>query len=264
MTIWTPYIGTVTNYKNFIIPDAPNTTSIFPGRDGSVHIVIHENSDKGETCRVPLEYKKGKTLPGLMTLKSFIDGGYEIKDSKVLGCVKSIGPTKRITSKKGKINDLTEVTIFDDTAEIVLKLWGMYRLSAKEWTPSRTILLFSNPTFRLEYRGACSLGVSHATMVDLDPDFPDADWLRKYATSLNKKESVDQTFPIDLWDVGQDAGLVMEGDKRILFTIADVDEWWVNLNLMRLFYITPFPGVCYRNWSPLEPASSNLTRLPIY
>lgn len=228
MTIWTPYIGTATNNKNFIIPNAPNTTSIFPGREGSVHIVIHENSDKGETCRVPLEYKKMKSLPGLMTLKSFIDGGYEIKDGKVLGCVKSIGPTRKFISKKGNISDLTEVIIFDDTADIILKLWGSYYLSAKEWTPSRTILLLTNPAFRLEYRGGCSLGVSHATMVNLDPDFPDADWLRKYATSLNKKESVDQTFPNDLWDVGGTAGLAMSGDKRILFTIADVDEWWVN------------------------------------
>jgi hypothetical protein len=220
-TIWTPYIGTVVNSKNFIISKAPNTTSIFPGREGSVHIVIHINSDKGETCRIPLEYNKGERLPGLMTLKSFIDGGYEIKDSKILGCVKSIGPTKKFTSKKGVISDLTEIVVFDDTADVVLKLWGSYRLSAREWTPSRTILLFSNPTFRLEHRGGCSLGVSHATMVDLEPGFPDADWLRKYAASLNMKESMDQTFPTDLWDVG----LAMSNAKRILFTIADVDEW---------------------------------------
>jgi len=225
LTIWTPYIGTATNNKNFIIPYAPNITSIFPGRESSVHILIQENSNKGETCRVPLEYSKGKTLPGLMTLKSFIDGGHEIKDSKVLGCVKSIGPTKKITSEKGITSDLTEVTIFDDTAEIVLKLWGTYGLSAREWTPSRTILLLSNPTFRLERRGGCSLGISYATMVDLGPDFPDADWLGKYAADLNKKESVDQTFPTDLWDVEQDVAPAISGDKRILFTIADVDEW---------------------------------------
>jgi len=220
-TIWTPYIGTVVKTKTFIIPNAPNTTSIFPGREGSVHIVIHENSDKDKTCRVPLGYNKGQTLPGLMTLKSFIDGGYEIKDTKVLGCVKSIGPIKKITNKKGIINDLTEVTIFDDTAEIILKLWGMYRFSASEWTPSRTILLLSNPTFRLEHRGGCSLGVSHATMLDLDPDFPDADWLRKYAVNLHKWESVDQRLPPYIWDVGHD----ISGTKGILFTIADVDEW---------------------------------------
>lgn len=221
ITIWTPYIGTVTNNKNFIIPNAPNTTSIFPGREGSVHIVIHQNSDIGETCRIPLEYKKGKALPGLMTLKSFIDGGYEIRDSKVLGCVKSIGPTKKITNKKGITSDLTEVTIFDDTAEIVLKLWGTYKLSARDWTPSRTILLFSNPTFRLEHRRSCSLGVSHATMVDVYPDFPDADWLRKFAASLNKKESVDQRFPLDTWDIE----MALMDVNQVLFTIAEVDEW---------------------------------------
>lgn len=219
-TIWTPYIGTIVNSKNFIILNAPNTTSIFPGREGSVHIVIHENSDKGETCRIPLGYSKGNALPGLMTLKSFIAGGYELNDIRVLGCVKSIGPTKKITSKKGIISDLTDVTIFDDTSEIVLKLWGAYGLSARSWTPCRTILLLSNPTFRLERRGGCSLGVSHATMVELEPDFPDADWLRKHAVDLHRKESVEQIIPPDLWNV-EDS---MPGSKRILFTIAEVDE----------------------------------------
>lgn len=207
------------NNKTFIIPNAPNITSIFPGREGSVHVVFHRNSDKGETCRVPLEYSKGKTLPGLMTLKSFMDGGCEIENTKVLGCVKSIGPTKNITNKKGIRSDLTEVTIFDDTAEIVLKLWGTYSLSARDWIPSQTILLLSNPTFKLEHRGSYSLGVSYATIVDLEPDFPDAEWLRKYATNLRKKESVDQRFPLDLWDVGH----AMSGNKQLLFTIAEVD-----------------------------------------
>ena len=64
------------------------------------------------------------------------------------------------------------------------------------------------------------MGVSHATMVDLEPNFPDADWLRKYAASLLKRESMDQRLPSDLWDVSHD----MRGAKRILFTIAEVDE----------------------------------------
>jgi len=156
-----------------------------------------------------------------MTLKSFIDGGHEVKDAKILGCVESIGPTKTITNKKGMTSDLTEVILFDDTSEIVLKLWGTYRFSARDWTPSRTIVLLLNPTFRLERRGGCSIGFSHATMLDLEPDFPDADWLRKYAANLQKRESMDQRLPLDLWEIGYD----MPGAGRVLFTIAEVDEW---------------------------------------
>jgi hypothetical protein len=154
-----------------------------------------------------------------MNLKQYIDGAYETKDCRLLVCVKSIGPRRKITNKKGGVNELTQVALFDDTAETVLKLWGEQGLSARDWKPSKTILLFSNPTFRNEARG-CSLGLSHATMVDVDPDFPDADYVRKYAAKLNKKESVDQTFPEDLWDVN--AALTVA--DRILFTIADVDE----------------------------------------
>jgi hypothetical protein len=179
---------------------------------------MHQNSDVGDACRLPLGYLKGQQLD-IMTLRSFIDGGNEIRDKKILVCVKSIGSRKTITNKKGVQLELTEVNLFDNTADIVLKLWGDMGLSSKDWRPSGTILLFSNPSFRLEYRGA-SIGVSHATMVDVDPEFSDAEWLRKYAASQNKKESVDQTFPEDIWDV--DAAVT--GKVRVLFTIADIDE----------------------------------------
>jgi hypothetical protein len=36
-------------------------------------------------------------LPGLMTLKSFTDGGYDIDEPKLLVCVKSIGAKKKCT-----------------------------------------------------------------------------------------------------------------------------------------------------------------------
>jgi hypothetical protein len=219
LTIWTPYIGAVVNNNAYIIPNAPNTTSIFPGREGSVHIVIHQNGDIGVTCRIPLGYKKSQPLPGIMNIKQYIDGGYEIKDNRLLVCVKSIGPRRKITNKKGVVLDLTEVTLFDESGELILKLWGEQGTSARNWRPSGTILLISNPIFRNEARG-CSLGLSHATMVDIDPDFPDVDYIRNYAANLHKKESVDQTFPEDLWDV--DAALT--GADRILFTIAEVDE----------------------------------------
>jgi hypothetical protein len=36
-----------------------------------------------------------KELPGLMTLKSFTDGGFDVDEPKLLVCVKSIGARKR-------------------------------------------------------------------------------------------------------------------------------------------------------------------------
>lgn len=45
--------------------------------------------------RLPMGYQEGQQLGGLMTLKSFADGGYEVSDAKILGVVKSIGAKKK-------------------------------------------------------------------------------------------------------------------------------------------------------------------------
>jgi hypothetical protein len=183
-------------------------------------MIIHENGDSGDKYRVPLGYWKTKTLGDLMTLKSFIDGGNEIPESKILVCVRSIGAKKTVTRADGAKVALLEVAVFDETAEIVLKLWGDTALSARDWNPSSTILLFSSPGFRAEPHGHGSLGLTHSTFVDVDPDFADAKWLRNYAASLRRKKSVKQEFPEGIWDLDT----AVNGIYRALFTIADVDE----------------------------------------
>lgn len=57
--------------------------------------MIHENSDEGVLCKTPLGYCEGQPLAGLMTLKSFVDGGYDIIDGRMLVCVKSVGARKK-------------------------------------------------------------------------------------------------------------------------------------------------------------------------
>ena len=69
-------------------------TSIFPEKDNSCYFLVQENSDDGTMCKMPAGYQDGKQLPGLMTLKNFVDGGSEVLDAKVLVCVKSIGGRK--------------------------------------------------------------------------------------------------------------------------------------------------------------------------
>lgn len=93
--------------------------------------------------------------------------------------------------------------------------------SANDWQPGKTILLISNPGYKLQYWGKGSIGIQHSTMIDVDPDFPDADWLRKYAVEMTKKESMCQDFPKDVWDVEA----AEYGVNVILFKLADVDEW---------------------------------------
>lgn len=74
---------------------APLFTSIFPERERSTHIMIHESGDTGAMCKRPFGCKDTRALPGLMTLKNFNNGGYDVDNVKVLVCVKSIGARKK-------------------------------------------------------------------------------------------------------------------------------------------------------------------------
>jgi len=68
--------------------------SIFPEKDNSCYFLVQEKSDDGTMCKMPMGYLEGTQLPGLMTLKSFLKGGSEVRGAKVLVCVKSIGGRK--------------------------------------------------------------------------------------------------------------------------------------------------------------------------
>jgi len=74
---------------------APLFASLFPERDRNCHLMVHENSDDGSMCTKPLDFRSGQPLGSLMTLRNFIDGGYDVVDAKVLVVVKSIGAKKR-------------------------------------------------------------------------------------------------------------------------------------------------------------------------
>lgn len=60
--------------------------------------MTHENSDQGVLCKTPLGYREGQALARLMTLKNFVDGGYDVIDGRMLLCVKSVGARKKSNS----------------------------------------------------------------------------------------------------------------------------------------------------------------------
>jgi len=186
--------------------------------------MIHTSSAIDDTCHTPLEYRKAQPLPGLMTLDSYLSSGHDgVTNAKILVCVKSIGAKRKITRKNGDESDVAELVLFDHTGEVKMTLWNDIIDSAKDWQPGKTILLISNPGFRVSMYGKekGSAHVLHQTMVDIDPEFPDAEWLRKYAVGLTKKESLCLEFPEDVWDVeAAEYGVV-----RMLFTLAELDKW---------------------------------------
>ena len=88
---------------------------------------------------------------------------------------------------------MVSIGVFDHTAEATLTLWGVALTSVGPWEPSKTILLMSNPGYRTDRRVTISLVKS--TYVDIDPNIPDAQWLRRFAQKLTKRDHVNPPFP---------------------------------------------------------------------
>jgi len=158
-----------------------------------------------------------------MALDSWVRDGHDgVKGAKILVCVKSVGAKRKITKKTGGECELLEVILFDHTSEVKMTVWDNMIESAKEWQPGRTILLISNPGYKVEYQGKGSVGIIRQTMIEIEPDFPDAEWLKKYAVGLTKKESICLEFPEDVWDVE----VAEYGAYRPLYTLAELDTWY--------------------------------------
>lgn len=89
VAVWAAYI---TNGDRGIFPCAvaPLYIRIFPEKDKSCHIRWLDGSGTAQVCRKPLKYDST-----LMSLKDFIQGGYEVPDAKILVIVKSISTRKR-------------------------------------------------------------------------------------------------------------------------------------------------------------------------
>ena len=97
VSIWTPHISNADS-TSLVVQEASLITSIFPERDNSCYLMVQENNDEGVFCKTPLGHRDGKQLAGLITLKNYTEGGHEVREAKVLVCVKSIGGRKKCTS----------------------------------------------------------------------------------------------------------------------------------------------------------------------
>ncbi|KAI0407701.1 hypothetical protein F4802DRAFT_523462 [Xylaria palmicola] len=229
-TIWTTAISAGNQAEIGHIPYCSIATTIYPGRDGATHLEFHvDKAGSDEDCllRCPLEVNMDRDdyMPGLMTLKSFLASGYDLGEGKILVCVRSVGPRRTIHSKKRESTlDLVEVGIYDDTAHCVLKLWEDKIPSAKSWVPNQTILLISQPWYcdssNRQGGTLVEVGIGYSSIVDVDPEFPDAMWLRTKVQDMTKKESLHMPFPAHTWDLQ----LAMYGPGRTLYTLAEVEE----------------------------------------
>lgn len=191
VSVWTPHVSDGKT-SSLSVSSAPLCISIFPERDRISHFGLQVDTDGLSLCGTPSGCVNDKALEGLMTMKSFIEGGSEVNKCKILVCVKSIGAKKKgmcrvvcsvyayqpdqlckVINKRGLTNELLNVTIFDHTDDATLTLWGPVTASAYAWKTSQTILLITDPAVRLDTRTTISL--TSNTHVDVDPAIRDAE-----------------------------------------------------------------------------------------
>jgi hypothetical protein len=95
LSVWTVHISNSSESNSLAPSTAPLFTTIFPEGERNCHVMLHEISDDGTKFKRPYGVRENSVLTGLMTLKSFTDGGYEVDEPKLLVCVKSIGSRKK-------------------------------------------------------------------------------------------------------------------------------------------------------------------------
>jgi hypothetical protein len=94
VSTWTTHISNAGSLS-LTASGASLSTNIFPERNKTCNFKIHDESSSSALCRTPLGYGKGDHPLTLMTLESFVKGGYEVAGGEILVCVKSIGDRKR-------------------------------------------------------------------------------------------------------------------------------------------------------------------------
>jgi len=65
------------------------------------------------------------------------------------------------------------------------------------------------------------LNITSATILDVDPSIPDADWLRRWSIRQRSREAVNPDFPGGVFNLD----MIKTGPLRCLYTIGTLDEF---------------------------------------
>lgn len=131
------------------------------------------------------------------------------------------------------------IGICDESTEATLSMYGPLIPSGKSWEQLETILLISSPGRRPGHK----LSIKARTLIEVDPDIGDAEWLRRWVQ--REKCPVNENFPADIFDVDTAA----QAKLRLQFTLADLDAFvraspsqtytgYVSVILMRLAIVS--------------------------
>ncbi|KAJ3958083.1 hypothetical protein N0V92_005335 [Colletotrichum tropicale] len=217
VTVWASWTGTSANTNQGNIPFVTMYTPINSADIGTKQFIqfITDTPTTQNIARVPLDYERddpnARPLPNLMTLGQYLKTGHDTAAAiRLIVCVKSLGSRKRVT-----INDRREAELVEDDKAN----------SAKLWKPNDTILLLTSPKFspprETKPPKPAGVGLTYNTLIDVDPDFPDGNWLQQWVKNRVKKECICIPFPKDVWN----AEVAVHGPIRPLFTLSEVDEF---------------------------------------
>jgi len=107
ITLWAAHVSSSeTGDMPIAIPSTALCVTLFPARDRSSHIEVHEEVDILIPYMMPLGWTDEPDQ--LISLREFIAGGHEIREVKILIIVKSIGSRKKSQSRDH--NPRTELT----------------------------------------------------------------------------------------------------------------------------------------------------------
>ncbi|KAF2762669.1 hypothetical protein EJ05DRAFT_495538 [Pseudovirgaria hyperparasitica] len=219
VSVWTQHISNG-DHASLAPSNAPLFASVFPERERLCHIMVHVRSDDGRLCKIPKGYIEGQHLSKLMTLRSYLDGGHEVEEGRVLVCVESIGAKKTITNKQNTTTTLTPLTIFDTTTSCTLTLFAHAPSSTPLFHPSHTILLLTSPSLHLSPNSTPSLTLSQTSTLDINPAIPATTHLRTYALHRAIQSHINPPFPPQhIFNIHAAASSAL----RIRYTLADID-----------------------------------------
>ncbi|CCJ28726.1 unnamed protein product [Pneumocystis jirovecii] len=180
----------------------------------TTHISVFKDQDK--YYKKPLKIQKNGTIEGLMSLLTFVSGGYKaISKPKVLVSIQKIGNLRNHNMKKGA-SDRIELKVFDNTYDAIFILWGNNAKSATLWKPFDTMLLLTNISLSFYY-GKAYLTFEKHSIIEINPDI-DMEPLRKYSDVIKNKLSNISKLPF------LEDGTINASFATMFYTLAEIDN----------------------------------------
>ncbi|KAG4303886.1 hypothetical protein PORY_002703 [Pneumocystis oryctolagi] len=182
----------------------------------TTHISVFK--DQHKYSRIPLKIQKDGTIEGLMSLLTFINGGYQATSRpKILVSIQKIGNLKNVSIGEGFL-DKIELKVFDDTCDAIFVLWGNNAKSAALWIPFDTILLLTSVSLSFHY-GKAYLTFEKYSMVEINPDM-NTESLRKYSVVIKHKMSNMSKLPL----LKDEIKVINASFAAMFYTLAEINN----------------------------------------